>query len=424
MWLFPTDPSDTAQDGSWSLTHLPEPDSPIVLQQKNELQSLMDIHQLDKTFHLLGSLSGIAFYAAVGYADHNLQQQIKSFYKDVNTLHETFSTTFDGFVSSSEEALGELSTAFTLLMQGEREQAVSALEEVSNVGQHLAQAASALQSEASSSEDKVVLLLDSTRRAKSKYEIEKQDHEEKRRALQVEKDRTQKQQQNAAAAAKEAKRRADDAQREADKERKKKREKNKGIMKVVNKVLDDVFNIERLKKHEKREKAARHEQRLHEEKVKAQQALYQQAEQKLKELEGQLQRSRGHIDLMNEAVESLHAAVGEFLSLSVIMRDATAFWQSIHDHCMDLVKSLTLTETEMAANSAKVWESTHFQSRAVRLYAKWLALELQSSYYLQINDGVRGQIASLVSAKQPTVEEARNRVKQLKEGRKRVKDEL
>ncbi len=55
----------------------------------------------------------------------------------------------------------------------------------------------------------------------------------------------------------------------------------------------------------------------------------------------------------------------------------------------------------------------------------WLALKLQSLYYLEMSDGVRDQIASLVAVKQPTTAEDRRIIKQLRRpGRRNLRDEL
>ena len=425
--------SDTAgQDGSWSLARLPEPNSALVQAEKDELQVVMDVHQLAKNFRYLGSLSGVAYYAAIGYADLTLQQQIKKFYQDVKALHEKFAATFVTFVSTSEEVLGELNAAFLYLIEGDQVKAMSTLQKVSHAGQRLFHAAGALQVEATTNEEKVARLLDYTRGTKREREAKKDEYEKKRQLLKTEQVKIQQQQQNAATATEQAKQRADQAGRDADKEREKRKKKESGPFGFVYEVLDDVFNIELLKKYEKREKAARNEQHSHEAEVKAQQTLYQQAERQLVELGGQLQKLQENVDLMDTAIESLHSAVGEFLSLSVIMRDATIFWKSMQILSEYLVHDLTLTETEILADSkqhTKVWESNQFQSNAVRLYAKWLALKLQSSYYLESTDGVQDQIASFISEKQPTVTEARKIVKQLKDGmvptgRKNIKDEL
>ena len=418
---------DSPGGGSWSLSHLPDPSSPLVLQEKQELQAVIGVTELDNTFHLLGRLSGTAYYAAVGYADRTLQQEVMGFYNDIKGLHESFSSAFGVFVNSSDEALRELAAAFQLLIQGERVRAVSTLEKVSHTGQRLAGMASTLQTEASSNEDKLTTLLRNTEGAKSTHEDKKQEYERKRRELEAEKSRVQTEQQNAAEAAKHAKQRADEAKRDADKENKKQKDKKKGPWGIVIDILDDVFNIELLRKHQKREKEARHEQHLHEQKAKDQQVQYQQAEQKLRDLGSQLQKLQENVDLMDEAVESLRAAVGELRSLSVVMRDVTTFLKSVQGYCEYLVRSLSLTETEMSADTkhlAKIWESPQFQSRAEQLYAKWQALKLQSMYYLEMSDGVHDQIAGIVAVKQPTIVEARRIVKLLKEGRRNIRDEL
>ena len=94
----------------------------------------------------------------------------------------------------------------------------------------------------------------------------------------------------------------------------------------------------------------------------------------------------------------------------------------------DLLNTLTTTQEEVSGEM-KIWESPAFQFKGVQLYAKWLALEQQSSYYLQNTEDVEAQIAGYVSIQQPSPQQAKDMIKKIKSGQgiltpKQIKDEL
>ncbi len=325
-----------------------------------EKDALRAINQLDKTLYQLGNLSGMAYYAAVEYGDHSLQQQVKGICQDVRTLQENYSSKFDTLKSHSIEAVSELQAAFGFLIQGDKDKAVSTLQAVSLIGQRLVHAAGELRHEASDHQDELVTVLEKTRQAKSKHEGRKEDYEEKKRELQLEKDKLKKRQREAAEAAKRAKEEAEKFIREANREER----IIAGPFGFFEQTLDDLLGSDAVLSRLSRKKAAT-------EKAVHQQRLHQQAKQKLTNLEGKLKKLDENINLIDKAIRSLHEAMGEFLSLSLIMDDVTTFWKSVRDHSEYLVHSLTLTDDGMSSDSkvaAKIWETTQ------QLYAKLLAL--------------------------------------------------
>ena len=357
----------------------------IVIQEKEK--SVVNIETLVSKFRQLGSLSGLAYYGAFAYGDSKLQENTALVYQDLKALHKKYSLTFSSFESTSVEVLQQLETAFNqLLQQGETEKSVESIKMISGSTTELKMSASRLHQETIACEENVKKLRDNAVRVKAGHEEQRQNLQYQKQNLQAEQAQIKKEKENAEAAAKQAKNNADQAQREADNARRKYKKKKRGIGGFFNKLLG------KLKKYEKRQKTARNEQHAHEAKLKKHQEEQKKAEQSLAALESKLKELNVDTSSVDEAISSLHEANSEFKSLAVLMLDATTYWDGMQSFTNDLLNTLTTTQEEVS-EEMKIWESPAFQFKGVQLYAKWLALEQQSSYYLQNTEDVEAQIA-------------------------------
>ena len=348
-------------------------------------------------------------------------------YKDLQALHEKYTTTFGDFESTSKDVTRQLQTAFDQLREGEQEASVNTLKQVSSTTAHLKTSASTLYQTTTASGTKVKQLLDDAIRIKAQHEDQRKQLEREKQNLQADIARIQKEKQNAEAAVAGAKKKADEAKNEADRARRKKKKKSRGIGGFFNKLLG------KIKKYEKRERAARDEQRVHEATLKKHQEAQKQAEQKQAALESKFKNLKTDFSSVDEAIGALRNANKEIQELAVLVSaDATAYWDGMQGFTDDLLETLSSAQDDVSTVAGdaeiKIWESPAFQSRGVSLYAKWLALQQQSSYYLENTDGVKAQIASYVSIERPSPQQAKDMIQKIKSGQiampKIVKDEL
>ena len=392
----------------------------IVIQEKEK--SVFNIETLVNKFRQLGSLSGLAYYGAFAYGDSKLQENTALVYQDLKALHKKYSLTFSSFESTSMEVLQQMETAFNQLQLGETERSIENMKTISGSTAELKTSASRLHQETIACEENVKKLRDNAVRVKAGHEEQRQNLQYQKQKLQAEQARIKKEKENAEAAAKQSKNNADQAQREADDARRKYKKKKRGIGGFFNKLLG------KLKKYEKRQKTARNEQHAHEAKLKKHQEEQKKAEQNLAALESKLKELNVDTSSVDEAISSLHEANGEFKSLAILMLDATSYWDGMQSFTNDLLNTLTTTQEEVSGEM-KIWESPAFQFKGVQLYAKWLALKQQSSYYLQNTEDVEAQIAGYVSIQQPSPQQAKDMIKKIKSGQgiltpKQIKDEL
>lgn len=406
-----------------TLSNLPDYTSSVVQQEKDK--SVVKVETLVGKFRQLGGLSGLAYYGAFAFGDASLQDKTAAVYKDLQTLHEKYTTTFRDFESTSKDVTHQLQAAFDQLREGEQQASVNALKQVSSATAHLKTSASTLYQTTTASGTKVKQLLEDAIRIKTQHEEQRKQLEQERQNLQADIARIQKEKQNAEAAVAGAKQRAEQAKNEADRARKKKKKKGKGLKGKIKKALG------KLKKYEKQERAARDEQRAHEATLKKHQAEQQEKEQRLAALESKFKDLKTDFSLVDEAIGALNNANKEIQELAVLVSaDATAYWDGMQGYTNDLLETLSSTQDDISTGDAeiKIWESPAFQSRGVSLYAKWLALHQQSSYYLENTNEVKAQIASYVSIEHPSPQQAREMIQKIKSGQiampKNVKDEL
>lgn len=405
-----------------TLSNLPGPTSALVQEEKEK--SVVNVETLVDKFRQLGSLSGLAYYEAFAYGDASLQDKTTNVYRDLLALHDKYTTTFNSFESTSKDVVHQLQTAFDQLQQGEQEASIGTLRQVSGATTTLKGSASTLHQATETSEVKVKQLLDDAVRLRAQRVEQKRQLQQEMDKLQVDMARIQRERQNAEVAVNQAKGNADQARAEADGARRKAKKKKRGLGGFFNKLLGKV------KKYEKREKAARSEQHIHEAKLKEHQNAQKQAEQRQANLESQFKTLNTYFISVDKAIVALRDADNVFQALEVLVRDATTYWDSMQGFAEDMLQTLSSTHDTISSETVndggkKIWESPAFEFRGVSLYAKWLALQQQSSYYLENTSEVKAQIASYVSIEQPSPQQAKDMIDKIKSGQIAMpKDEL
>ena len=153
-WYYQLGQDEVAQQVH-TLSNLPGPTSSIVRQEKDK--SVVNVETLANNFRQLGGLGGIAYYGAFAYGDGSLQDKTTTVYKDLQALHEKYTTTFGDFESTSSDVTRQLQTAFDQLRQGKQEASIDTLKQVSGATTRLKASASTLYQTTTASGTKVTL---------------------------------------------------------------------------------------------------------------------------------------------------------------------------------------------------------------------------------------------------------------------------
>ena len=101
--------------------------------------------------------------------------------------------------------------------------------------------------------------------------------------------------------------------------------------------------------------------------------------QDIAEFSKKMENCQEESDLTEAAIKSLHNAIGGLKGLSNIMRKIADFWKKLETHCNELggEKMRRLMEAAMKRpkeERAEVWGSDAFKMKAMRYYARWVAL--------------------------------------------------
>ena len=383
-------------DDSYSFTHLPDATS------IDSYGTTINASKLANNFRQLAKYASIAFNTTVAHANTPLQEKTQAIYHDVVALHSKFSSTFSEFKTKSEDSLKQLKLAFDHFLQQKQDEAQNIINAINEQSISLAKQSNDLHQEAGSERDKVSIMLQQIYESKGEQEKEQQNIQQQLDELEANKRRFEAEKQNAENAAADSQKRAEQARQDAEHEKRKKKKKCKGWKKIKCKLASAV-NINLVKKHEKREKQYREEERKHLNQVQEQQEKYRQAQDKVIQATNSLSQFRQQIVFLDETINRLTLTLEGFTNLAVSMQDATIFWQDMEDRCQNLKKTVVSSDYNYLV-------SLQFQTQAIEVYKKWMIIHLESSTYLE-----QVKEIEMEPVKSSSADEARKIVKQLKD---------
>lgn len=406
------------EDETYSLLEVPESTSKLVVLAKQRMMQTINLPQLARDLSNLGMLLRLAFNGVVGFID--LQTKVRKVFYDVVTLCDESVHTINEFQRASNTAVVSLQATYEYLVEGLDDLAIINLEEIATVASKMKVAADKLSKEfqdeaniVQSLEEEVTREEDKTKR--SSEEKEKQRKEEERKKEEEDKrfkDMVQ-----------------DEMEAEKNYEAARKKEieeinnQKLGFLKgVVNAVTTNPFtgkgafdsDVQAAKNKAEvygKEKEMFYKQMI-EAKVQRRLAL-----QKIASFAKRMEQLGNDSILEAAAAESLHHAASALVSLAVIMKNTSRFWEETEGLCQELSSPKMVKEIKAVSKlddekRKKVWDRETFKLGGIMYYCSWIAIkEICETCRGGVEDAQRSVHAYI--RENPTKEQARLNVKQL-----------
>ena len=381
--------SDTTLWKEYSLTNLPTAGSAVVLRERDDLRGSVDFQALENNFRTLSDLARAASQGSTDFGDSTLQTHVQALANDVTGLIGKSRTTVSGFKTTTDSALRQLTVAFGYLGSDDSENALEALQRVSELAKSMATQSEELHKESETDGKGAQNVLEEVTAAKGRAQQNKVALEEKRNQLEISKRKMEELMNSAQQAEMRAQQMAKEAEEAAARARRKRKKKKKGLFGKIKHGLGKLVGHDDTKKYKERERVAREEQRVFNEQRQAHHNEYVRAQTEIGQLKAAI--SSVHFDTQQavNAIDALHKLTTTFKSLSSTTLNVVGVWEKLQAHCENLQESLIKKNLEMAADDSAAdrkaeWSSPYFESEAIHLYSQWLALQEESSAYLQL----------------------------------------
>ena len=381
--------SDTTLWKEYSLTNLPTATSAVVLRERDDLRGSVNFQALENNFRTLSDLARDASQGSTAFGDSTLQAHVQALASDVNGLIGKSRTTVGGFKTTTDSALRQLTVAFGYLGSDDSENALEALQRVSELAKSMATQSEELHKESETDGKGAQNVLSEVTAARGRAQQNKAALEEKRNQLEISKRTTEELMNSAQQAEMRAQQMVKEAEDAVAEAKRKKEKKKSGFWGKIVHEASRVFDHDSVEKYTRRVRAAREEQRVFNEQRQAHHNEYVRAQTEIGQLEAALNRVHFDTQQAVNAINALHKLTETFKFLSSTTLRVVAVWEKMQEHCENLQKSLIKKNLEMAADNSAAdrkaeWSSPYFQSKAIRLYSQWLALQEESSAYLQL----------------------------------------
>ncbi len=413
-------PETVVIDGElYSLDIIPDEGSSIVLQEQTVFKHV-DLKTLVTDLGRVGEFIRIA-YNGVGAAGSKFtpqQVKIQRLGYDITKLCDKSAVTVVKFKEASRIIVVDLQATYAYLLDNLEEIAVDSLSTISEIAKAMEQEASELEGDFYNQAIKVLEILNDTEGAKGEFDRKKSEKEEQRQQFEADKKIEEKK-------VKETEIKVTEAEI-----RRKKLEvdEDEAISQIGDvsgqwKFLKEIFNGLTAKKHFKadgEEKAdAIRKQRL--EALKQEQAIREEryaAIVKMSDFTLKIGQCKTEENMSQVAVEALHEATGALKHLSVVMNKVALFWKQMQTHCSLIGHSDVTSQIEIALEKyseekrLKLWTSKGFKTKAMRFYAKWVALHGVCDVYTKRIKETQADLYKYLT-ENPTWEESRVNIQDL-----------
>jgi len=426
--------TDVDIDGEqFNLVSIPNAESKLVQDVKQEILGTLDLHNLVEDFRKLGNFMCVAYNGVAGHTE--IQIKVQDVGYTVTKLADKSAVTVHKFKGASQSVLHELQGTYQYLLDGLEEMALETLSQLTSVAKDMAAAADELHKDFEKAADDVKVTLEDTQRAKGSEEEREKAREKEREEFEIKKNKAVTQQENA----NEAEKRAEVFYNEAQKREDKAIDWIDAQSSLLN-TLKSVFtgtvsaagSVAMLKLeeaarkiasigdtsgHKEAMKMANKEKQKQMEEMQKQRDLRQEAYLQYQEFAERIKNCQDDNALAEAAIEALHSSIGALKSLSTIMMKAAMFWQQMQSHCESLAKGKMQKQVERAMKMdeekrIKTWNSTGFKKKALRYYSRWVALDDVCGVYMLHVKKTREELYNYLKDN-PTIEQARNNVRTL-----------
>ncbi len=406
----------------YSLEQIPDEKSAIVVSERTVLLKNVDVETLATDLGRVGGFIRIA-YNGVGAAGSQFttqQVKIQRLGYDISKLCDKSAVIIVKFKEASRSIVIDLQATYAYLLDNLEEIAVDTLSAVSKIAEQMEKEALELKSEFYCEADKVLAILDDTEEAKGNFDRQKIEKEKER-----EKFKAEKKKEKQLIKEKQAK------ETEAEIRRKKLEGEEDEATALIGDIsgqwsfLKELFNGLIATKHFKadgEEKAATiRKQRL--EALKEEQAIREErhaAIVRMSDFTVKIKQCKTEKNMSKFAVEALHEAAGALKHLSVVMNKAAQFWKQMQVHCSLIEESNMKSQVELALKTyaedkrRKLWTSNGFKVKAMRFYAKWVALHGVCDFYMKGIKETQQELYKYLT-ENPTWEESHDNLQKMAE---------
>ena len=422
--------TEVAELPQYSLTALPEADSPIVVKEQVRLLGSIDLEALVDDLGRLGNCVRIAYHSVAGFTD--LQIEIQRIGYDVTKLCDKSAITVGKFKNASATVLSSLKSTYEFLLDSFEDMALDTLADVADTAKGMAIAAEELRRDFDSQASKVIEALEKTQKTQDTEDKKKKKLEKERSEMEEKKVKQEKLQEEAL----KAQQKAEFLAREADakenqaiqtlmsiKEEERHRDENTGFWRKLANAFSGQSErntaalTANLRTNEDKAKAAREEKLKHLEIMRQQQEMRSRALAELAEYIKKIENLTNEENQVEMAIDALQKAIEALKSLAAIMMQAALFWQQLQAHCEflakeDMKKMIEKAQKLPEPRRLKFWNSAGFINKAVQYYAGWVALDHVCGIYMErIRLTQRELYTYIQEALRP--DEARKKVKEL-----------
>lgn len=414
--------AEVAIDGQkFSLLEPPEKSSDLVKRQKASITGTLDIKKFVEHINNVGKFVQLAHNGVVGagpaYAD--LQIKIYNIGCNITKIFDKSALTINSFQSTAEEVSVTLQTTYQFLLDGFEDVAIDTLQSLEGTAKEMIKIANELKNKIDDQEKETSQAIESTL-------------EKKTRLMMEEKKRIEKEKSDQKIVADELKKELDEAKKVKEKYEQKRDDelaKTSYSTKVAvgaisiffpwaGQIVKDMHDSE---SKETKEKVHMYQEiaKEKEEIVKENDKRHKEALEMMKAYTQQLEEMKNcsEEEFADKAVLALHHASGALKCISVIMMQASLFWEGIEKHCTQLaggdkgilVRSyITSMKKKDEEEKKKFWQSKGFVTQAVTYHARWIALRDVCAEHMPNIREAREELYTYIR-ENPTCKEARER---------------
>ena len=377
----------TINDTEYSIEKAPPVSSDIVKEQVKEILEAVNLTALVKDLTKVGQYIHIASVGVTAAGHTDLQIEVQKIGVSVATLGGKSHTAVMQFRLASTRILETLQTTYHFLLLGKEESALKILKRVTKVAKDMSDVAQGLQIKFETETQKVLKVFEQTMTAKGLEKEKKENLTLQLKEFDILKQSADVARKKAIQAEEKHWRLYEDARRKQYKALKK---KSNFLKTIANAFTSAKFGFQLFGDGTNKEmaEAARDDKLAQLEYAQKQQAIQQEAAQRVAEYMMRIENCKDSSQLADDAIYALQAAVSGLKALSVVMTRAADFWDKMHAHVESMQQSDFADDIKEIMNSTtkeerkEEWNSQFFLEKGVRYCAKWVALYSVCTQYM------------------------------------------
>ena len=409
---------------SYSIQEIPSFDSAVV---KKEVTNLLGLVELDTLVTDLGRVGGFIriAYNSIGAAGPKFTENqiaVQQLGFDVTRLCDKSAITVVKYMSASETILDNLKSTYEYLLSNFEEIAVETLTAVGKIAKDMEESALELYKEFNEQGEKVFSTATDTKRRQGKEQLAIDEMKKQRERMKKEKAIEEKLLNEAAEMEAEADDDYTTSSLQEDVAVQNFTIKDLGVIKnLTNAFTLTCFKRKAFKQEsevkvehwrKKRIDALKKKEEARTERIKSLKKMTDFAS-KLKDLDSEE-------NMADIAVKALHEAESRLKELALVMMQVANFWKLVQLHCQSLTGEEITRSIQTAIDNysekkrLEFWTMKIFKVKAIKFYARWVALTGVCSMYKEKIKEVQKDLHKYLK-ENPTCEESRQNVKALAE---------